>query len=81
MDKPFDPRQAGKKLAAIAKAEGCSVEEAFKRVTDLYIAIQLGVWNKGFLLGVIDSDGRIYGVVTAKDTVDVDADPNFDIDL
>jgi hypothetical protein len=80
----MDSHAYGKKLAAIAKAEGCTVEEAFQRVTDLYIAIQLGVWQKGYLLGVVDSDGNIHGIVAAKDgpeSTDLDDDPNFEIDL
>ena len=74
---PFDPHLAGKKLAAIAKVEDCTVEEAFDIVMDLYVAIQVGVWDRGYHLGVIDSDGRVCGVVTTKSEID----PNFDIDL
>jgi len=79
MHQPFDHDEAGKKLAAIAHEDGCTVEEACQRCMDLYRAIQMGVWKKGYMLGVIDADGIIYGIVAGKATPRID--PNFEIDL
>ncbi len=77
---PFDPHIAGRKLAAIAAIEDCTIEEAFDRVTDLYIAIQNGVWNKGLTLGVVDSNGDLCGTVSVTSEPN-EPDENFEIDL
>jgi hypothetical protein len=80
----FDERDAGKKLAAIAREDGCTIEQAFERAVNLYMTVQLAVWRNRHVLGVVNKDFEVVGVIASGPNVfdtPEPPDPNYEIDL
>jgi hypothetical protein len=78
----YDEETIGKLLGRIAAGDDCTVEQALQRALTLYMAVQMTVWGRGCVLGVIDSDFKVLGILASgpieEDETD---DPNFEIDL
>ena len=81
MDEPFEAT-IGKQLAKIAKADNCSLPQALQRAITLYTAVQQAVWNRGCVLGVVDRDFNVLGILASGPSNEPEPpDPNFEIDL
>jgi hypothetical protein len=78
----FDHASASQELIRIALRDGCTIEQALNRALSLYTAVQLSVWERGCVLGVVDRDFNVLGIIASGPNDSPEAgDPNFEIDL
>jgi hypothetical protein len=82
MHQPFDEAEAGRQLAKIAKGDGCTTREALQRALALYTTVQMSVWDRGCVLGVVDQNFNVLGILASGPNEEPESpDPNFEIDL